>query len=140
MAYATVDDMIQMWGEIEVTRSSDRDGNGVPDVGVVSKALDDEAATIDSYLGVKYDLPIDPVPGVLATHNLAMALYRMSLDGGTLTKEKRVRYEDCLRWLRDVASGKASLDGTDQPATKLGGVRFFSEPREYTRTKLGGIL
>jgi len=142
MAYATYDDMIQMWGEIEVIRSSDRDGDDVADVGVVAKALEDEAATIDSYISAAYTLPIDPVPGVLKTHNVAMALYRMSLDGGVLTKEKRQRYEDCLRWLRDVASGKATLDGggQDQPGSKGGGVRYFSEPREYTRGKLGGIL
>lgn len=140
MAYATYDDMIAQWGLIEVTRSSDRDGDDVADVGVVEKALDDATAEIDSYIAVIYKLPINPVPFILTTHCGAMALYRMSLDGGSYTKEKRQRYEDALKWLQAVAAGKASLDGAVQPPTKGGTVFVFAEPREYTRTKLSGIL
>ncbi len=140
MAYIDQAGLTEQWGEIEVTRSSDRDGDGVADVGVVQKALDDASAEIDSYIGVVYKLPINPVPPVLATHCGAMAIYRLSLDGGAYTREKRQRYEDALRWLRDVAAGKASLDGQVQPESKSGGVRYFTEPREYSRSKLGGIL
>lgn len=140
MAYATYAELVTMWGEIEVVRSSDRDGDGVADVGVVDRALDDASAEIDSYIGQTYKLPINPVPPVLATHCGRIALYQMSLDSGTYTKEKRQRYEDSLKWLRDVAAGKASLDGVGQPASKAGPVLVFTEPREYSRTKLWGIL
>jgi phage gp36-like protein len=69
-----------------------------------------------------------------------VAIPSRSEETGSYTKEKRQRYEDALRWLRDVAKGVASLDGQVQPESKSGGVRYFTEAREFTRTKLGGIL
>lgn len=141
MAYATLQTLVDQFGLDEVTRSSDRDNNQAIDPGVVERALEDAAAEIDSYAGVKYKLPLNPVPAVIVTHSGAIALYRMSLDTGTWTEEKRRRYEDALRWLRDLAKGLASLDGAvEAPTKESGGIRYFSESREYSRTKLGGIL
>ena len=59
--------------------------------------------------------------------------------GGTTDPACRALSE-AIRWLRDVAKGNAVLDGSEQPSTKAGGIRYVTEPREYTRTKLGGIL
>jgi len=140
MAYASYSTLVDQYGEAEVTRSSDRDQDGAADVGVVAQALDDADGEIDSYIGVVYKLPLNPVPGVVVTYAGVIALYRMSLQTGVLTEEKRQRYEDAIRWLRDVAKGNAVLDGSEQPSTKAGGIRYVTEPREYTRTKLGGIL
>jgi phage gp36-like protein len=140
MAYATLQTLIDQVGTDEVTLSSDRDHSGEPDPGVVERALEDASNEIDSYIGSVYKLPVNPVPGVLVTYCGVIALYRMSLETGSYTKEKRQRYEDALRWLRDVAKGVASLGGQIQPESKSGGVRYFTEAREFSRTKLGGIL
>lgn len=139
MAYSTLQTIIDQFGAKEVLRASDRDKDGVADVGVVDRAIADADAEIDSYLGTKYPVPLNPVPGIVVTASATIAMYRMSYDSGTLTEEKRRRYEDLIRWLRDVAAGKAVLDGGVGEKSS-GGVRYFSEPREYTRTKLGGIL
>lgn len=140
MAYSTIIEIELQFGADEVLRSSDRDMDGVADVGVVDRAIADADAEIDSYLGVKYDIPLNPVPAIVATASATIAMYRMSSDSGTLTDEKRRRYEDLIRWLRDVAAGKAVLDGGTEPPSKSGGVRYWTESREYSRTKLGGIL
>jgi phage gp36-like protein len=141
MTYATLQTLVDQVGIDELTRSSDRDGDGVADVGVIDRALEDAAAEIDSYVGVKYKLPLNPVPAVVITHSGSIALYRMSLETATWTEEKRRRYDDALRWLRDVAKGLASLDGevAAQPKSS-GGIRYFTEAREYSRDKLGGVL
>ena len=139
MAYSTLQTLVDQFGSDEVTRSSDRDADGVADVGVVDRAIADADGEIDSYLGVKYEVPLNPVPGIVVTASATIAMYRMSYDAGTLTDEKRRRYEDLIRWLRDVASGKAVLDG-GVGGKSSGGVRYFSEPRECTRGKLGGVL
>ena len=139
MAYSTIDTITLQFGAAEVLLVSDRDKDGNADVGVVAQAISDADGEIDSYLGVKYQVPINPVPAIVVTASATIAMYRMSYDAGTLTDEKRRRYEDLIRWLRDVASGKAVLDGGNGTKSS-GGVRYFSEPREYTRSKLGGIL
>jgi phage gp36-like protein len=138
--YATLQTLIDLFGEDETTRSSDRDGDGVADTDVVTRALEAADGIIDSRIGVKYKLPLIEVPAVLIPYAADIALYRMSYDTGTLTEEKRKRYEDALRWLDLVATGKAVLDGAAQPETKAGGSRYFSEAREFTRAKLGEIL
>jgi phage gp36-like protein len=140
MSYASISTLVDQFGEDEVTRSADRDQDGAADVGVVDQALKDADGEINSYIAVVYKLPLNPVPDVVVTYAGVIALYRMSLQTGVLTDEKRQRYEDAIRWLRDVAKGTAVLDGAELPATKQGGLRYTTEPREYTRTKLGGIL
>lgn len=141
MAYATLQTLIDQVGIDEVTRSSDRDASGAIDPGVVERALDDASSEIDSYVGAVYKLPLNPVPGIVVTYTGIIALYRMSLETGSYTEEKRKRYEDAIRWLRDVAKGVASLDGEVEAAPKSsGGIRYFTEAREFSRTKLGGIL
>lgn len=139
MAYSTLQTIVDQFGIDEVIRSSDRDADGVADVGVVERAIADADGEIDSYLGTKYQVPLDPVPGIVVTASATIAMYRLSFDAGTLTDEKRRRYEDLIRWLRDVAAGKAVLD-PGVGGKSSGGVRYSTEPREYTRSKLGGIL
>lgn len=141
MAYATLQTLVDQVGIGEVTLSSDRDGNQAIDVGVVERALEDASSEIDSYIGAVYKLPLNPIPGIVITYCGIIALYRMSLETASYTEEKRKRYEDAIRWLRDVAKGVASLDGEVEAQPKSsGGIRYFTEAREYSRTKLGGVL
>lgn len=141
MAYATLQTLVDQFGIDEVTRSSDRDNNQAIDPGVVERALEDASNEIDSYVGSIYKLPLNPVPGIVATYCGIIALYRMSQETGSYTEEKRKRYDDAIRWLRDLAKGLASLDGEVEAQPKSsGGIRYFAEAREYSRTKLGGIL
>ncbi|MBL9102159.1 MAG: DUF1320 domain-containing protein [Myxococcales bacterium] len=141
MSYASLQTLTDQFGADEVTRSADRDQDGVADVGVVDRALADADGEIDSYIGSVYKLPLDPVPSVVVTYAGAIALYRMSLQTGVLTDEKRQRYEDAIRWLRDVAAGKATLGGQPEPEPKAAsGTRMTAEPREWTRQTIGRIL
>lgn len=142
MSYASLQTLIDAFGEAEVVRSADRDLDGVADPDVVERALVGADGIIDSRIGVKYELPIDPVPDVLVAYANDIALYRMSMEVGTYTEEKRKRYEDALKWLDQVANGKAVLGGQPEPPPKGGenSVRLTAQPREFTREYSGGIL
>jgi phage gp36-like protein len=141
MAYATLQTLVDQVGVDEVTRSADRDLDGVADVAVVDRAIADADAEIDSYVGAIYKVPLAPVPSVVVTYSAVIAMYRLSSDIGTLTEEKRQRYEDAIRWLRDVASGKAVLGADVEPEAKsAGGIRFSAAPREFTTSRTRGIL
>lgn len=141
MSYASLQTLVDQYGIGEVTRSADRDADGVADTDVVTRALEHADGIIDSRLAVVYTLPLDVVPDVLVAYAGDIALYRMSLDAGTYTEEKRKRYEDAIKWLDQVAAGKAVLGGQPEPDTKTStGIRMTAETREFTRSKLGGIL
>jgi len=142
MAYASLQTLTDQYGLDAVTLAADRDGDGAADAGVVARALEHADGIINSRVGVKYQVPVNPVPAVLTAYAGDIALYFMSADTGALTEEKRRRYEDALRWLDAVAAGKAVLDGQPEPPSKEGPaqMRVVAEPREFTRTALGGIL
>ena len=115
MSYATLQTLIDQFGADEVTRSADRDADGVADTDVVERALEHADGIIDSRVAVKYKLPLNPVPDVVVAYAGDIALYRMSYEAGSLTDEKRRRYEDAVRWLDQVAAGKAVLGGQPEP-------------------------
>ncbi|WP_018169093.1 gp436 family protein [Thioalkalivibrio sp. ALMg9] len=118
MSYATQADLIDRFGEGEILDLADRDGDGTPDTDVVEGALSDAASLIDSYVGRRMRLPLDPVPEVLT--RVACDLARYYLYEHRATDEVTRRHEAAMRYLRDIAEGKASL-GADAPAKTTSG-------------------
>lgn len=111
MPYATVADLVTRYGEAEVIDLTDRADPpaGAVDATVADGAIVDAAGEADAYLGVRYALPVSPVPAHLLTAVCDIARYR--LHGNRVTEEVRARYEDAVRWLRDVSQGRAALPG-----------------------------
>jgi phage gp36-like protein len=89
---------------------------------------------IDSYL-VQYTLPLATVPPVLNAYSLDIVRYRLWDDKAP--EEVRSRYEDALRWLRDVAKGLAGL-GLDADDGETGPVErtHDEEDRIFTMDTL----
>ena len=144
MPYAVQADLEQRFGIDAVLTASDRNGKGEINVPIVTLALSDATAEIDTYLAAKYDLPLTTVPSILARICSDVAMYRMSADIGALTEEKRTRFEDALAWLKDVAKGTASLGLANDDAVVLDipqtSVAMDAGARLFTRSKLGGLL
>lgn len=141
MSYATLQSLNDQFGEEAVRGASDRDEDGVADTGVIERALALADGIIDSRIGVKYKLPLDLVPDVLISYAGDIAFYLLSGSPAQLTDEKRVRYTDALKWLDQIASGKAVLDGVAAPKTKTAvGIRMIAGEREFTRSNMRGIL
>ena len=96
------------------------------------KAAEDEA---DSYIGVAYPLPLSVVPGVLLPFVADLVRYRISKDNPT--ESIRKRYEDAVAFLRQVASGRASL-GVVASEAPVAVARAASRPatKRMTRERL----
>ncbi len=141
MAYASEQDMIERYGESALIVASDRDGDGLSDEGVVERTLADASDLIDSYLMVRYDLPLSQVPGTLTRCCVDIALYLMSADATVATEEQRQRYEDCLKFLKLLAEGKATLGLGTPPADdpKAGSASFQAADRKFSRDTLRGF-
>ncbi|MCE5420258.1 MAG: DUF1320 domain-containing protein [Acidithiobacillus sp.] len=107
MAYCTLADLIERYGEAELIQRADRDNDGSPDAAVVNRAIADASAEIDGYLATRYQLPLPTIPVILA--RIAGDMARYFLWQEQASEEVRRRYEDARRLLEAISSGKVSL-------------------------------
>jgi phage gp36-like protein len=102
MAYATRQDMEQLYGAAEVAQRESALSDGA-----VATALINADALIDGYLVGCYSLPLSAVPPNLPA--VACALARYALLGEAATERARNDQKDAIAWLRDVQSGRVQL-------------------------------
>ena len=96
---------------------------------------------IDSYLAVRYTLPLSSTPAVLTGY--ANQIVRYLLDQVSARPDVRQRYEDAIAWLKLVARGDVSLgiptDDLDDE-TLVGGASsdYYNEDGIFTSEALSG--
>ncbi|HSW38567.1 MAG TPA: DUF1320 domain-containing protein [Acidobacteriota bacterium] len=118
MPYCTTSDLLARIGEAELIELTDDDSAGVLDAARVSAAIADADAEIDSYCGSRYTSPFSPVPVMIKKLSVDMAVYNLFSRRAHLAevpKARKDRYDNAIRFLRDVAKGVVSL-GADAPA------------------------
>lgn len=147
MVYATSSDAIDLYGEDYILTSVDRDFDGVADPTAINDALEQATSELDSYIGVRYDLPLAVVPAVLVRFCIDIAVYVASPNAAELTEEKEARYKAAIAWAKGVAKGSVSLGTVDVPASVtenngLGSIQtnYAVSTRIFDRTKMSGIL
>lgn len=139
MSYATTKDAIDLYGAQYALGSVAREGS--PNKASFEKALADASSEMDSYLSSAYDVPVSPVTPVISRYCIDIAIYIASADAGSVTDEKRKRYEDAIRWLTLVAKGTAVIAGTDGTAASAGTtVQIAGPARIFSRSKMDGLL
>jgi len=108
MAYATLAALTERYGESVLIQLTDRTGVGTVDAAVVGRACADADSEVDSYLGVRYAVPLAQAAAVVVRLACDIAYYRLHTD---LTEEHpAVRgYQDALRLLRAYAGAGAVL-------------------------------
>ncbi len=138
MTYATTKDAIDLYGAEYVLGSVRREAQ--PNKTALDKALADASSEMDTYLSSNYTVPITPVAPVLVRYCVDIAVYVASADAGSVTEEKRKRYEDALKWLTLVAKGTVIVPGTDAPsATHSASAEVCSSPRIFSRRTMDGL-
>lgn len=146
--YATQSDLTTSMGIVEVGVASDNESQGTLQEDPILRAIISASMEIESYAE-----PYGLVPAGFGATELAtagtfpgwwveackeIALYRMSLDHGVLTKEKRQRYEDWRMRLEKVYPSTINGAPVGQGA---GAVKIVGGgEREFTPTKTGGLL
>lgn len=106
MSYASATEFRQAFGDLEATQLATRvtGGNADATLGVFLVRASSE---MDSRLAVRYAVPIAGSVSALKAPCMDIARYRMFDDAAPETV--RERYEDALRWLSDLAAGRAVL-------------------------------
>lgn len=123
--YAQPQDIIDRFGAREVQQVLEADQKGTPDPqnARLLAACADAAALADTYIARAHPLPLPSVPVALVSVTADIARYRLHDDqikeGGDTGKTTiRLRYEDALQWLSDVAAGKVQLFPGDNDQRK----------------------
>lgn len=135
MSYATTEDMEKRYGQKELVQLTDRENVGRLDESVLSEALADASAECDSYMAGRVVLPLTFVPPVLLRAVCDIARFR--LYGVRAPEEIRNRYKDAVSWLRDVASGKAVVQGAPVPSAPRSGINVAAPGEVFTADVLG---
>lgn len=114
-SYATVADLEVRAGTATLVQLTDDLNTGVVNEAKATVAIDDAAAEIDSYLSVRYQMPIvsslnAAVPKALVRCCCDIAYYRLQemRPLGDI-EDSRKRYKDCIAWLIKLSEGKATL-------------------------------
>lgn len=135
MAYCTESDLLKLISQAELAELSAESG-GTPDSQVVAEAISRAAAEIDAYLGIRYALPLSPVPDQVKGLAVDLALYHLFSRRSLLPPVRRQRYEAAVSFLKQVAAGLAVLEGADGrlPEGERVESDFASAIRVFTRT------
>lgn len=116
MPYATLDDLIARFGELELIQLSDAATPGLIDDAVVARALADADAIVDGHLGGRYALPLAAVPPMLV--NVACDLARARLYKDVLPEAVESRRAEAMRYLELLGKGAITLGASPEPASQ----------------------
>ncbi|MFL1781463.1 DUF1320 domain-containing protein [Candidatus Hepatincolaceae symbiont of Richtersius coronifer] len=104
--YAEIVDLYLMYGENNLKQLLHDKANISP----LNRALENASSEIDGYLNKRYKTPLLHVPNLVKEWVCIIAFYKLSTDyGAGLTEERRKRYEDIFRYLKDIAKGDAEI-------------------------------
>lgn len=138
MAYCTQAEIEERYGPEALVRYADRDEDGEPDSDVITRAITDADGVIDSYLQVKFVVPVPPpLPPVLVAYAITLAWCNLLRGARSMHEDDRKDCEAALQWLKDLAAGKVQIGLTPKPAASASapGVRYEVDDREFGRDK-----
>lgn len=139
MTYASHSDLSDRIGDAILTDISDHDRDGTADAEVLDRALIDADSLIDGYVATRFSTPLDPVPNIVNTWAVSIALYFLHRDGAPSNVEKD--YDDAIAALKDVAAGRIALPveiGETAPEEQTGTTIASHPDPVFTTQKLRG--
>jgi phage gp36-like protein len=145
--YASVADMIERFGAVEMSRVSVVDGPvpAQPAPARIEAMLRVATAIADSYLRARYAVPVAPVPPELARAVAAIARHDL-WTGGDRVPADDVRYghDQAIAYLKQLATGAASLDGAalaSAAAAPAGAAAIATDrPRDVSTETMRGLV
>ena len=141
MAYCTQDDILEQLDEDILIQLTDDADAGVVDSDKVTRAIADADAEIDSYCGVRNSVPFTTVPARIRMLSVDIAIYNLYARRKGAPENRKERYDNAIRYLKDVSTGKASLGANDPDTPPLDShtPEITQSTRIFTRDKLTGF-
>jgi phage gp36-like protein len=139
MPYCTQSDLEKLIPTEELAQLTTESGSS-PDANVVTEAIAMADAEIDAYCGKQYAVPFSPVPDRVKSLSVDMAIYHLYSRRSVAPEIRRIKYEDAIKFLKDLAKGLAVLGESSSPPTGAAGsgaADIESGTRIFSRTLLG---
>lgn len=107
--YITRDDLVDRFGQYEIDQLEVNIKKGMlnNDTDPVATAIEDATDKINGFVSTVEELPLPMVP--TAIKRVCAVLARYYLYKNKPTEQVRIDYEDEMRWLEQVSSGKVKL-------------------------------
>ncbi len=138
MAYCSQDDLVKLVSLTELAELTAESGE-MPDAAVVAEAIAKAEGEIDSYLGVRYVLPLAAIPPQVQGLAMDMALYHLYSRRSVVPPVRLQKYEAAVAFLKEVAAGQVLVSGLGEPAGGNRQVGEFTGPsRVFGRNGLFG--
>lgn len=142
MAYCIQADLEEQVSEQELILITDDSDLGTVDMGVITRAISDADAEIDSYCGTRHAVPFaDPVPAMIRKLSVDLAVFNLFSRRQSIPEDRQKRYDNAIRFLRDVSRGINTL-GADTPGEpEDGGAKATTSKadRVFTSSTLEGF-
>jgi phage gp36-like protein len=107
MAYATLQDAYDLYGNTYIDLACTRDG--VTDTDAFTRHLEVASQEMDAYLLGRYPLPHPAPPAIFVKRCVDIAVYNSTPNADTRTTEMRARYDDCLAYLDKIRLNQLKL-------------------------------
>lgn len=139
--YCVLADILEQLSERELIQLTDDQDLGLVDASVVDRAITDADAEIDGYCGTRYPVPFLPVPGMIRKVSVDLAVYNLYARRRGAPEDREKRYNNAVRFLKDVSGGRVSL-GADAPVVSDDSgpeATTKKADRIFTRSSLDGF-
>ena len=115
MSYITLEQLVKQFQSHSILLLSDDELTGSIITTVVDKAIADGDDLIDSWLGLRYETPLDPVPPIITKIAGNIVMYELYTRRPDLDTPQGVseRYKNAQKLLEQLAYGKVMLNATE---------------------------
>jgi phage gp36-like protein len=118
MAYCSEDDLLKMVPQAELAELTAESGEA-PDSRIINEAISQADAEIDSYLGVRYAVPLSSPPARVKALSIDLAIYHLYSRRSVIPPVRQQKYEAAVAFLQQVGAGQAVLvDSGGEAPTK----------------------
>jgi phage gp36-like protein len=137
MAYCCEDDLLKMIPQAELTDLTVESGE-IPDSLIIIDAISKADAEIDSYLGVRYAVPLSSTPAQVKALSVDLAIYHLYSRRSIVPPVRQQKYDAAVAFLKQVAAGQVVIVGPqgEPPAVAKDVTDATSAIRVFSRNTL----
>jgi phage gp36-like protein len=138
--YCTKADILKQVAETVLIQLTDDANVGAVDDAIVEQEIENAAGEINGYCAERYPVPLSPVPPIIRKFSVDIAIYNLFARRKGASDDRKARYDNAIRFLRNVSSGRVSLGASaPEPVTTTDSVAMESGTRIFTRDKMSGF-
>ena len=142
MPYIVQADLLADLPNDVLVQLTDDDKDGISDTTVVNNAIDRAQSEVDGYVATKYSVPLASPSEFIKGLTATIAIYRLfGRRVGGIPDAWQTRYDNAIKSLRDIASGKITLGEDPPPAesSKSTQGETSGPSRVFDRDKMGSF-